>query len=145
MKTRQLIEKSFLTLVLLLLSATMAVAQSSGTTKLRRPITPERPLWIIHVDTWNAPDPERIIELVPKTLGHTAYFPYLCQPPTPPVTTAMTCVTHGSKLLPMHAYGRWCSVPAAVTAVSPTTTSRYMRTTIASIPTSSDGTLPSRL
>lgn len=74
MKTRQLIEKSFLTLALLLLSATMAVAQSSGTTKLRRPITPERPLWIIHVDTWNAPDPERIIELVPEDIRPYCVF-----------------------------------------------------------------------
>ena len=33
---------------------------------LRRPISPESPMWIVHIDTWNYPDPERIIEMIPE-------------------------------------------------------------------------------
>lgn len=40
---------------------------------LRRPISPQQPMWIIHIDTWNTADPERIIEMVPKDI-----LPYVC-------------------------------------------------------------------
>ena len=35
---------------------------------LRRPISPERPMLLVHIDTWNYPDPERIIEMVPEDI-----------------------------------------------------------------------------
>lgn len=41
---------------------------------LRRPISPERPLWIVHIDTWNTPDPERIIEMVPEDIRPYVVF-----------------------------------------------------------------------
>ena len=41
---------------------------------LRRPISPERPLWIVHVDTWNTADPERIIEMVPEDIRPYVVF-----------------------------------------------------------------------
>jgi hypothetical protein len=33
---------------------------------LRRPISPQQPMWIIHIDTWNYADPQKIIDLIPK-------------------------------------------------------------------------------
>lgn len=35
---------------------------------MRRPISPEQPLWLIHIDTWNYPDPQKIIDLVPEDI-----------------------------------------------------------------------------
>lgn len=32
----------------------------------RRPINNESPVWIVHIDSWNYPDPEKIIDLVPE-------------------------------------------------------------------------------
>ncbi len=32
---------------------------------LRRPISPSQPMWLIHIDTWNYADPQKIIDLVP--------------------------------------------------------------------------------
>ena len=37
-------------------------------TPLRRPVSPEQPMWLIHIDTWNYADPQKIIELVPKDI-----------------------------------------------------------------------------
>lgn len=34
--------------------------------KLRRPISPEQPMWIVHIDTWNWADPDKIIDLIPE-------------------------------------------------------------------------------
>jgi hypothetical protein len=42
-------------------------------TELRRPISPSSPMWLIHIDTWNSPDPERIIEMVPEDIR-----PFVC-------------------------------------------------------------------
>ena len=33
---------------------------------MRRPISPAQPAWILHIDCWNFPDPEKIIALVPE-------------------------------------------------------------------------------
>ena len=54
-----------LTLVTCLLN--IAVAQQ------RRPIDNEHPLWLIHVDVWNAADPQKIIDLIPEDIK-----PYVC-------------------------------------------------------------------
>lgn len=35
---------------------------------MRRPISPEQPMWLIHIDTWNWPDPQKIIDLVPEDI-----------------------------------------------------------------------------
>ena len=34
----------------------------------RRPINNESPAWIVHIDSWNYPDPEKIIDLVPEDI-----------------------------------------------------------------------------
>jgi hypothetical protein len=40
----------------------------SAQAPLRRPISPSSPMWLIHIDTWNYPDPQKIIDLVPKDI-----------------------------------------------------------------------------
>lgn len=35
---------------------------------LRRPISPEQPMWIVHIDTWNYADPQKIIDLIPEDI-----------------------------------------------------------------------------
>lgn len=37
-------------------------------TPLRRPISPHQPMWLIHIDTWNYADPQKIIDLIPKDI-----------------------------------------------------------------------------
>lgn len=59
--------KKLLLSLTLLLVCVMANAQS------RRPIDPQHPMWIIHVDAWNYPDPQAIIDLIPEDIK-----PYVC-------------------------------------------------------------------
>ena len=35
---------------------------------LRRPISPEQPMWLVHIDTWNWADPQKIIDLIPEDI-----------------------------------------------------------------------------
>ncbi len=37
-------------------------------TRLRRPISPEQPMWLVHIDTWNYADPQKIIDLIPEDI-----------------------------------------------------------------------------
>ncbi|MBQ9362746.1 MAG: glycosyl hydrolase family 98 [Bacteroidaceae bacterium] len=46
---------------------------SSAEAQLRRPIDNEHPLWMIHIDVWNAADPQKIIDLVPDDIK-----PWVC-------------------------------------------------------------------
>ena len=39
----------------------------------RRPIDNEHPLWMIHIDVWNAADPQKIIDLIPEDIR-----PFVC-------------------------------------------------------------------
>ncbi|HOL32813.1 MAG TPA: glycoside hydrolase family 98 domain-containing protein, partial [Anaerohalosphaeraceae bacterium] len=36
--------------------------------KLRRPISPQQPMWLVHIDTWNYADPQKIIALIPQDI-----------------------------------------------------------------------------
>ncbi|WP_114778513.1 glycoside hydrolase family 98 domain-containing protein [Botryobacter ruber] len=40
-------------------------ADAQADTPLRRPISPSQPMYLIHIDTWNYPDPQKIINLIP--------------------------------------------------------------------------------
>lgn len=40
------------------------VASTDGT--IRRVVSTESPMWIVHIDTWNYPDPDAIIDLIPE-------------------------------------------------------------------------------
>ena len=53
--------------ILFLISAVQLTAQQ------RRPIDNEHPLWMIHIDVWNAADPQKIIDLVPDDIK-----PWVC-------------------------------------------------------------------
>lgn len=44
------------------------------TGKLRRPISPDQPAWIFHIDTWNHADPQRIIDMVPADIRPYVIF-----------------------------------------------------------------------
>ncbi|WP_297098613.1 glycoside hydrolase family 98 domain-containing protein [uncultured Draconibacterium sp.] len=43
-----------------------SVAQSNN--QLRRPISPDQPMWLVHIDTWNYADPQKIIDLIPEDI-----------------------------------------------------------------------------
>ena len=62
-----------LLLLSLLLTCSMMVLAHSGT-ELRRPISPEQPAWIIHIDVWNYADPQKIIDMVPEDVRPFVIF-----------------------------------------------------------------------
>lgn len=42
--------------------------KNSSKQELRRPVSPEQPMWIVHIDTWNYADPAKIIDLIPEDI-----------------------------------------------------------------------------
>ena len=60
-------------LCLLLFVICQLTSFSSAWAQQRRPIDNEHPLWMIHIDVWNAADPQKIIDLVPDDIR-----PYVC-------------------------------------------------------------------
>lgn len=48
----------------------IAISQTRvyGQTAIRRPISPSQPMWLIHIDSWNWADPQKIIDLVPQDI-----------------------------------------------------------------------------
>ena len=60
----------------LLIALSILICQlsfSSIAAQTRRPIDNEHPLWMIHIDVWNAADPQKIIDLVPDDIK-----PWVC-------------------------------------------------------------------
>jgi len=53
---------------------TVSQAQAADAAKLRRPISVEQPMWIIHIDTWNHADPQKIIDMVPEDIRPWVVF-----------------------------------------------------------------------
>lgn len=51
-----------------LLIALLAVAHGLCESNLRRPADPDHPMWIVHIDTWNWADPQKIIDLIPEDI-----------------------------------------------------------------------------
>lgn len=45
-----------------------SLALSLNAAPLRRPISPDQPMWLVHIDTWNYPDPQKIIDLIPEDI-----------------------------------------------------------------------------
>src|SRR6187402_667182 len=43
-------------------------AHAQSGTPLRRPISQNQPMWLIHIDTWNYADPQKIIALIPPDI-----------------------------------------------------------------------------
>ncbi len=60
--------KSLWVFILLISLVQFSPVISAEKAPLRRPISPEQPMWLIHIDTWNRADPQKIIDLVPISL-----------------------------------------------------------------------------
>lgn len=41
---------------------------------MRRPISPSQPMWLVHIDSWNYPDLQKIIDLVPDDVRPYVVF-----------------------------------------------------------------------
>lgn len=39
-----------------------------ATGELRRPVSPEHPMWIFHIDAWLFPDPQKVIDMIPADI-----------------------------------------------------------------------------
>lgn len=63
--TLKLIEK---VVVSLLFCGFVYNAEAQTSNYLRRPVSPESPMWLIHIDTWNYADPQKIIDLIPEDI-----------------------------------------------------------------------------
>jgi hypothetical protein len=50
------------------LTNSVIVAPQQTNAALRRPISPQQPMWLVHIDTWNYPDPQKIIDLIPADI-----------------------------------------------------------------------------
>lgn len=61
-------KRAFLAGVSFVLMVGTGLVEAKADAPLRRPISPERPMLLVHIDTWNYPDPERIIEMVPEDI-----------------------------------------------------------------------------
>ncbi|WP_127170608.1 glycoside hydrolase family 98 domain-containing protein [Xanthomonas euvesicatoria] len=48
--------------------ASTATASASTDPAFRRSLAPDKPMFVIHADTWNAADPQKIIDLIPADL-----------------------------------------------------------------------------
>ena len=49
-------------------NGTAAPAPDAAAAPLRRPISPNQPMWLVHIDSWNYPDPQKIIDLIPQDI-----------------------------------------------------------------------------
>lgn len=48
--------------------SSMQIVFAQNAVSLRRPISPDQPMWLIHIDTWNYADPQKIIDLIPDDI-----------------------------------------------------------------------------
>ena len=60
MKFRLIILFALLSMVLLPLKAFSA--------EMRRPLSPQQPMYIFHIDVWNNADPQKVIDLVSEDM-----------------------------------------------------------------------------
>lgn len=68
-----MILKKFLLPAVIAAASAFTVAAHSGP-ELRRPIDNTRPAWLIHIDVWNTPDPQAIIDMVPDDIRPYVIF-----------------------------------------------------------------------
>lgn len=57
--------KNFLGIIILLIFWN---TYGQGQANLRRPVNSNSPMWLIHIDTWNYADPQKIIDLIPEDI-----------------------------------------------------------------------------
>lgn len=60
------------TLENLSLEAEPFTASAAGS--FRRPVSNEHPMWIVHIETWNTPDPQKIINIIPEDIRPFVVF-----------------------------------------------------------------------
>lgn len=60
--------KVFTLMFLIYLATSINTVDAQSNTPLRRPISPSQPMWLIHIDTWNYADPQKIIDLIPEDI-----------------------------------------------------------------------------
>jgi hypothetical protein len=60
--------KAIRRLLLFCAVSVLAAMGTAGATTLRRPISPAQPMILVHVDAWNAADPQKVIDLIPEDI-----------------------------------------------------------------------------
>jgi hypothetical protein len=60
--------------IVLLVFATQMHIAAQTSSPMRRELSPQQPMWIIHIDTWNYPDPQKIINLIPEDIRPYVVF-----------------------------------------------------------------------
>ena len=63
----------FLTAIMLALLV-VTTGRADSAVARRRPVDVKHPMFIVHIDTWNYPDPQKIIDLVPEDLRPWCVF-----------------------------------------------------------------------
>jgi hypothetical protein len=58
----------FKTVLCLLVSLSQLAALAQTNAPIRRPTSPSSPMYIVHIDTWVNPDPQKCIDLIPKEI-----------------------------------------------------------------------------
>lgn len=58
----------FMGTVFALATAVGLTAKTADAAQMRRPISPEMPVMMIHADVWNSADPQKIIDLIPEDI-----------------------------------------------------------------------------
>jgi hypothetical protein len=61
-------EASSKTIVLLMFFFLFGQFSNAQNASLRRPVSQNSPMWLIHIDTWNYADPQKIIDLIPQDI-----------------------------------------------------------------------------
>lgn len=64
----------FIVFLLWICLAVLSYADLRLGSPLRRPISPQQPMWLVHIDTWNWADPQKIIDLVPMDVRPYVVF-----------------------------------------------------------------------
>ncbi len=57
-----------------ILSDQTSVIAASAAETMRRPVDNDHPMWIVHIETWNTPDPQKIISLIPEDIRPYVVF-----------------------------------------------------------------------
>jgi hypothetical protein len=55
-------------------NGTSSQAANAVNAPLRRPISPNQPMWLVHIDSWNLADPQKIINMVPSDIRPYVVF-----------------------------------------------------------------------
>ncbi|MES2923304.1 MAG: glycoside hydrolase family 98 domain-containing protein [Verrucomicrobiota bacterium] len=62
------IQKALLQLLIMISIMFSPNVHAQSGVPLRRPISPDEPMWLVHIDTWNYADPQKIIALIPPDI-----------------------------------------------------------------------------